>query len=111
MGVGLVPTLHRWLQCLDLGYGFRDVAADAPGSVYAKTRTFNQLHGLAWVWFAVGNCRPDQCQRAVYVAVFRRLDLLAAVEVSDAALGSDCGLLSGVPDRHRTLGLAQLATL
>src|SRR5579863_4445451 len=111
MGLGLLPTLHRRLQCLDLGYGLRDAAPDAPDFVYVESRAHIELHGLDWVWFAVGDRRLDQCKRAFNVAVFRGLDIYTTVEVSDAAFGSDRGLLIGVPDGHRALGLAQFADL
>src|SRR5450759_5314597 len=111
MGLGLLPTLHCRLQCLDLGYGLRDAATDAPNSVYAESGTLEQLYGMAWVRIAVGDRRIDECKRAVGFAVFRGLDIHKAVAISDVTFGSDHSRFFDVPARCCALGLALLANL
>src|ERR1700690_2924345 len=96
MGLGFLPALHSRIQCLDLGYGIRDAAADASDSVYVESRTHNELRGLVRIWFAVGNCRADQCERAVNFAVFWWLVTLAILEIPNSGLGADrCRLFGG----------------
>src|SRR5579863_2305582 len=66
---------------------------------------------MDWVRRAVGDCRLDQCECPVIVAVFRWLDILSAMEVSNFAFGSDRGRFVDFPGWSRALDLARLTTL